>query len=153
MYDERLKKIVVCINLDNTVRCDGFAVLQPIVVAKGKHKTSPIVVTANEWTTIKPSGPHVRHSAQDITPWLFTSLWKQELLQEFGEVDTRSSSVVPDEPTPTILTVEPVDKKVYSSADIEKLRKGGFGKLADRIEGVIPEPSTNGNGKHKTKPR
>lgn len=153
MYNERLDKIVLCINLDNTVRCDAIDHLKPIVVGKGKNVTSPLVVNATEWTTIPPSGPKVRKVSQDITPWLFLVLWKQEGLQAYGEVDTRSSSVVPDAPSVHTLSVEPKEGKEYTPAQIKELRAKGFDTLADRIEGVVREPHANGNGKHKPKPR
>lgn len=157
LYNERLAKIVICINLDCTVRCDAWNVLQPVVVGKGKLKTSPVVVNANEWSTIKPTGPHVRNCSQDITPWLFCVLWKQEGLQAYGEVDQRSSSQVPTEPTGGTIEVVAKRDKPVTIAQLRKLREAGMDRVATDLESLLPRASAGSepspNGKHKSPPK
>lgn len=147
IYDERLKKTVLCINLDNTVRCDGFTHLQPLAVGKGKNQTSPLVVNANEWTTIVPSGAHVRKVPQDITPWLFCVLWKQELLQEYGEVEAKPLEVEPPQSTGMVPHPERAIQAAKKRGKLPSLSAHFTRGIGAGSDEMVPPPSSNGHHK------
>lgn len=151
MYDERLKRTVVCVNLDVTAQCDALALLAPIEVAKGKYPTSPLYLkSGGPWSTIKPSGSHVRSTPQDLVPWLVGVLWKAEQLQGYGDLAAPAPAQEPaPAPTPDVPTEapEPTAKKLH-----DMLVERGWKKSALFFgSGKEPEPKPSRNGKHKPK--
>ena len=147
MYDERLKKTVVCVNLDVTTQCDALSLLAPIEVGKGKYPTSPLFLkTGRAWTELKPSGATVRSTPQDIVPWLVNVLWKAEGLQEYGDKVPALAPMAAEPATP----VEDPDGLTESAraALKRKMEERGWSKSAlfFSTDGTAPkQPSTNGH--------
>lgn len=151
MYDERLKRTVVCVNIDVTTQCDALSLLAPIEVGKGKGITSPLFLkSGGPWTTLKPSGATVRSTPQDLVPWLVQVLWKAEQLQEYGSV-----SQTPSGP-PMEDSAKEIDVPTESKEDVTKklhdlMVDRGFKKAA-LFFGDGDEPAKpSKNGKHKPK--
>ncbi len=152
MYDERLKRVVVCVNLDTTTVADSMPLLKPIELVKGKFKTSPLFFRGGEpWTTIKPSGPTVRSTSQDLVPWLTQVLWRAEGLQEYAGDEQPADAT----PAPILPVVEEQPAEAPGAARdklAEGLRKRGFHKSALFFApetGDVKPPSTNGTHKKK----
>lgn len=152
MYDDRLKRTVVCVNLDVTATCDGLPNLHPIELKKGKFITSPVFLKTGEpWTSLKPSGPTVRASPQDLVPWLTQVLWRAEQLQAYaGEtVPPPAAPVPPPTPAAELVVEEPETAREQLRA---KLAERGFKKSAlffGKDTKKPPEPSQNGHHKKK----
>jgi hypothetical protein len=152
MYDERLKRTVICVNLDVTALTDKMQLLAPIELVKGPYPTSPIWLKGGEpWTSIKPSGPGIRSTPQDLVPWLTSVLWRAEGLQEFaGDAQPGVQAQVEVQPV-----VEPAEPPKESAREALRrgLKKRGFNKSAlffgDDPNEAVPPPSTNGHHQKK----
>lgn len=148
MYDERLKRTVICVNLDVTTQCDALTTLEPIEVGKGKHLTSPLFIkTGRPWTELKPTGPTVRKSAQDIVPWLVMVLWKAEGLQEYADHVTTVARVVE---IPAAAVEPPEEPKESAREALRKqMKKRGWDKSALFFGDSKEDPQkVSRNGKH-----
>jgi hypothetical protein len=152
MYDDRLKRTVLCVNLDVTAQCDTLALLSPIEVGKGQYSTSPLFLKGGTpWTELKPSGPRIRTTPQDLVPWLVNVLWKAEGLQEYGDVVARPETVV-ETPVPPSPVVTEKDKSAREALH-KKMMERGFKKSA-LFFAAEEEPSQppSKNGKHPKPP-
>ena len=150
MYDERLKRTVVCVNLDVTVLGDAMPLLHPIEICKGAFKTSPLWFKSGEpWTTLKPSGPHVRTTPQDLVPWLTQVLWRAEGLQDYGSATQPQTTVV--EQTPPVAPETAADTPTTArEALAEQMKKRGWNKSALFFAPDDSDPKRpSKNGKHK----
>lgn len=150
MYDERLKRTVVCVNLDVTAQADALPLLHPVELVKGPYKTSPIILRSGEpWTTLRPSGAHVRSAPQDLVPWLTQVLWRAEGLQDYSGDQQPQPPVV----EPVVEAVEPVAEVQQESAR-ETLHKK-FKERGWKKSSLFFGPDTSGpkkpskNGTHK----
>ena len=121
LYDERLKRTVVCVNLDTARMTDDMKPLTPIVLRKGKAKNAPITLSVNQWYEVKPSGRTVSNRAVDILPWLVMVLWKQENLGDVIDCLPQASEPIQEHMFNLSKADEPAEEKPADIAEAKEL--------------------------------
>lgn len=153
LYDERLKRTVVCVNLDTARQTDDMKPLTPIILKKGRAKNAPITMSVNQWIDLKPSGRTVSPRAVDILPWLVMVLWKQENLSEVVDCLPQASDVVQEHMVNVAKADQPEEEKPADIAAAKALlarRRKQWAKDNDQEQPA--DAQHEGNGPRKKRP-